>query len=474
MYIEKNSYKFNPIYIFIFFLVMLSSLIILGNRTSYGLMIIVLLILLFLIYSLRISFEVVNKYLLFFTIASLPFPFFIQYAGKDAITITTLLIFVLFFSSVLSSLLMKKNLLKGKSEIFLLILIFISYSASLVFNKYLFEQSFKYYLANISGIIFFIIILKLVKTKADFITVFKLIVFLLMIQSVITFIQIKFPEFHKVTGIFRGRSYIPHLPLSLEGIARPKGTVGDFELLAEWFLLGCLLSLALIYIQKNYIYLITFLSCTAGIIFTKTRSDLMLLIFALLLIILILRTFKKDYDKLSIKILFAIIISFTILIIVFPSEIEDFIYRFKRYFTSSSLISVEAFNRKIAWDSAKIEVMENLNFFGNGFHYILVPVNDSFEEFHSLYLTLLYKVGFFGFIIHLLFWATLIFKSGKKLIAHSNSSNWHFIFFLLIAVIIILLDQIKIEYLRWIHTIQFAWMIFALLASSLNLEHREK
>jgi hypothetical protein len=45
-----------------------------------------------------------------------------------------------------------------------------------------------------------------------------------------------------------------------------------------------------------------------------------------------------------------------------------------------------------------------------------------------------------------------------------NVRSWYAVFFFTVALAAMLIDGIKIEYLRYAHTIQFAWVMYGLLA----------
>jgi hypothetical protein len=203
----------------------------------------------------------------------------------------------------------------------------------------------------------------------------------------------------------------------------------------------------------------------SGILFTKTRSDILILSFLFLVVYLSLKLFKKDYKNTIFNIFAFLALTAGLFFVVFPSHISDLAQRLSGFFGSKYLVSAEAINRENVWDTADY-FLKNLKFFGNGL-FEIKSLSFSAGSFHSLYLTLLFKIGILGLFLHMVFWAAIIIRSGLVLLTNRNSKNWYLIFFLLIAVVAMLLDGIKIEYLRYDHTIQFAWMIYGLLAVSL-------
>jgi len=67
----------------------------------------------------------------------------------------------------------------------------------------------------------------------------------------------------------------------------------------------------------------------------------------------------------------------------------------------------------------------------------------------------------------------LLRKGLLSLINNFKSANWYLVFFLSTALVLILIDGFKIEYTRHSQFIQFAWMIYALLAVSIRLGEEE-
>lgn len=462
-------------FIFISYLmaIALGSLILSGSKTAFGILGLVFLAFLSGSLILNVGLKKIEKYLLYFGIISIPFPYLLQFSGKDALTITTLMIYFLFALIIFRHLFERRSLIFEPKFAFILpILVFVSLTISLILNPDFIGQSVRYYISNISGILLYFIILLIVKDNSGVITIIKIILFSLALQSGIILLVWKFPiakEFlapftTRVTEAMNGAVSQDYI---VEGIHRFAGTIWDYELLAEWFLVGSVLSIGLFYKFKKIIYIFSLFCCLGGIVFTVTRSVLFLLIFGLVLIFGLINMLTKDNRRSTVKVIFLIFLGSAILSGAFPEQISSLTKRLEIYFHHSNLISSEAINRGEVWKDALHIFLKEPTFFGKGL-YNLSTLYYSVYSFHSLYLTILYKIGILGLFIYSIFWLKMLYESWRILITKNKPENWYVLFFLFISVVLILLNEIKIEYIRYGHTIQFAWLIYGLLAVSIR------
>lgn len=438
-----------------------------GSKTAFGIIGLIFLSLLLGAVIFKVGLKKIDKYILYFIVASIPFPYLLQFLGRDALTVTTIMIYFLSMVMILRYLSgMESITLKPKFAFILPVLIFVSLTASLVLNPYFMGQSIKYYIANISGILLYFIVLSAIENDSDLAMVIKIILFTLVLESGIVLLVYKFPAVEKYLEIFNPR--VPMLESSArEGINRSIGTVWDYELLAEWFLIGSMLSIGLFYNFKKYIYVFSLFYCLAGIIFTMTRSAFFLFILGLALIFTLVSILRRDSGWSTVKIVLLVFLSGIILFWIFPEQIGSLTKRLEVYFHHSNLLSPEAINRKEIWKDAFRNFLREPTIFGKGV-YNVDSLYYSAGSFHSLYLTILYKIGISGLFIYSIFWLKMLYESWRILTAKKKHGNWYMMFFLFISVILILIDGIKIEYLRYGHTIQFAWLIYGLLIVSIK------
>ena len=452
----------------IFVSIIISFLVLIGSKAAMGIIVAILFFLTSVILMQRKGDEGANKSLLYLIIFTIPFPCFIQFLGRDALTITTLGIFFLFAIMSFNCLLRRERVIFDPRFAFVIpILIFANLTLSLILNPEFFARALRYYVANTSGIALYFIIITTLKKNSEIVFIIKIILFTLILQSLVSLLQLKFPEIARViTAPFGERIATGYAPIRELGIVRANGVVGDYELLSEMFLIGMVLSIGLIYQLKKYVYVFPLFIYLAGIIFTKTRSSMLLFALALASIFIGLNLAGKDYRRTSMKIVLSLVCAGIVLGFIFRGQVNDFVQRAGAYFGSRNLMSAEAINRKEVWGAGVRFFLKNPTIFGKGIYDYDFTVGEG--SFHSPYLTILCKIGIFGLIIHFIFWLKMLQKAGYSLAVRTKVENWYLLFFLLIAVILMLIDETKIEYLRYSHTIQFAWLIYALLVASLN------
>ncbi len=453
--------------------IILSLLILNGSKIAFG--IIILIFLAFILGGLifKVGVKEIDKYILYFIIVSIPFPYLLQFLGRDALTVTTIMIYFLFIIMALHYLFERKGLILEPKFIFILpVLIFGSLTISIILNPYFISQSIKYYIANVSGILLYFIVLATIKKDSDVTMVIKIVIFTLVLESGIILLVWKFPVVKECLKPFTTREIsIDSLAAAqnymARGIIRFTGTIWDYELLAEWFLVGSILSIGLFYKFKKNIYIFSLFCCLTGIIFTITRSVFFLLILGLVLIFALINILKKDNNRSIIRIILLLFLSGIILFKAFPKQIQSFAGRLEDYFQQPDLFSLEAINRKAIWEDVLYNFLKKPTIFGKGL-YNVEMLYYSAGSFHSLYLTILYKIGILGLTIHSIFWLKMLYESWRILVRKNKCENWYTLFFLIISLILILIDEIKVEYLRYGHTIQFVWLIYGLLIVSIK------
>lgn len=450
----------------------ISLMILLATKTSVGSIIVIFLVLLYSGLVLRLGIEIANKYALYFIIFSIPLPYLLQFANKDALTITTLLIIIIFVSTVMGGSFAKaRTVAVFKVAYIFPTLIIISFTISLVLNPILFGQSFRYYVANVSGVLLYFVTILTVKNKNDISAVMKIITGALLLQSFIMILQHIFPPMENLLVLFGTRLLTPQSAF-VEGMERATGTVLNYELLAEWFLIGAVLSIAIIYDTRKYIYSISLFLCMIGMIFTKTRSAVILFLSAFILILTLPNILKRNHAINSIRLLLVVLIFVLMCVAIFPAQTQELLQRLEKYLSFGKLVSPEAINRQGVWENVAKRFIQNVTLFGAGL-YNVETLYSWAGSFHSLYLTILYKFGIFGIVVHTVFWAKLMQKGLYYLIRNRNSKNWYQLFFLTLAVALILVDGVKVEYLRDANFIQFAWLLYALLVASIQGERYE-
>ncbi len=438
-----------------------------ADKTGLGVLLFSLVFLIYISAIFKNSFQKANSYFLYFIIFTIPMPFILKFKGKDAITLTTLLIIVLFAIAIIANYRRGIRIIRGsKIFYFVPLAIMANMIASFALNPFPLESSIRFLVANISGIILYFLILDFIKKQKDFLIIIDVLLCSLMIQSGICFLQLKYPELARTIILPFATRIDTGYAASVEGIVRGGGTIGDYELLAEILLIGAILSLGLIYRTRKYVYFVPLLFCLGGIIFTKTRSSIMVLVICFLLAYLFILLSRKDYKNTSIKTAGLILFCFFVLYMLFPQEIGYFVTRLDSYFRSSNLISAKAIHRDQLWQQATNQFLQRPSLLGSGM-YDISAYRVSGGYFHSLYLSILYTLGIIGLALHVVLWLSMFKRSLFELFKKKEKKYWYLLFFLSLGVFALLIDEVKVEYLRSPQTIQFAWFLYGLLVALL-------
>lgn len=245
---------------------------------------------------------------------------------------------------------------------------------------------------------------------------------------------------------------------------RASGTVWDYELMSEWFLAGCMLSLGNIYQNRKYriLQLVPLGMCLAGIVFTQTRSALVVMVVLLPGIFAWLAWRGRDPNRISVQLAAAGLILIGITALLFQERLSLYLDRFREFFQAAEPFSIRAINREGPWREGWRQFMSHPAWLGQGLFTLIAYRRSYAVNYHSLYLTVLVKFGIAGLLLHLAFFTGLLRAGWRRL--RWPIPGWHLAFFLMITLAAILINEIKIEYLRYGHTLQFAWLIMALAA----------
>jgi len=270
-----------------------------------------------------------------------------------------------------------------------------------------------------------------------------------------------------IFNIFGNRSLVTEAYISYGGYIRAIGTVWNYELLSEWFLIGVLLSIALIYDSGRLKFIIPLFFCLAGLVFTNTRSGILLMPIFMMMAFILVNGFGKDYSRLTFKIVFMVCLGGLLLSLVFSEQIMGLAQRLSTYFSSRNLVTSRAIGREKVWEYSIHAFLSKLTIFGNGL-FKADNIYTRATSFHSLYLTIIYRFGICGMLLHILFWGKLLIESFRTLFTERDRCNWYLLLFFFNIIILMLVDGVKIEYFRNGHLIQFAWMMYALCVSLLR------
>ncbi|MBM4055121.1 MAG: hypothetical protein FJ264_10730 [Planctomycetes bacterium] len=462
--------KKREIIIAICFSFFVSVLLLFGNKTSYGILFSVFFSIIYLILILKLKVLNVTRYTLYFVIFTLPFPYLIKFGGNDALTINTLLIYFTFIILVINNMVNKTSLfIKLEYEFILPLFILFGFTMTFLCNPNFFGQSTRQYISHCSGILLYFILLATVKNYSGIFLIIKIILFTIVLQAVVSLLQIEAPGIASFFEIFKRGDAEVGAAFRHDSI-RAGGTIGEYELIAEWFLIGAVLSFALIYETRQNKYFFPLFCCLAGIVFTKSRAPLGLFFLTFFMISFLFLLLKTDRRIITVKLILTLVFLCGIIFTLFSGHVEQLMGRIEEFSKATDVTDLEAIHREGAWGAA-FYALKNPKFFGRGFSNL--DNYFSLNSFHSLYLTILFRYGIFGVLVHLLFWIIMFINAWFLILGREKIQNWYLLFFLTVTIMVMLLDEIIIEYLRQSPTIQFAWTLYALLIITLRLNRKK-
>ncbi|MEO0095243.1 MAG: O-antigen ligase family protein [candidate division WOR-3 bacterium] len=402
-------------------------------------------------------YKINRLYALCFVVFTIPLPIHLRYLERDAMTITTLLILILFLIELIKGHI--EFVRCGKATLIFALLFVVVNSVTLFFNLKGDELLFnlRHYLSFLSSIMLYFLVISTINNKDEFNKILLLIGASLIIQVFVLILasfQIR-PSFFNI--------FTTRIGEFITRETRPGGIIDDYELIAEWFAVYIPFTFWLFYIsQKKSFSIILIFMLLLGMMITRTRGALFSLAFGIIIFFI---CFPSKNILQRIKFIFSVLAlictSLIIIKAVFPAFYEVTILRilqtFQLYAGGSSFD--EIVNRQIIWQL----------FFDNYFTFNLlgsgrISPTSIRGYFHSLYFTLYYQTGLLGIISFGLFVISIIILVGICCVQRSAHYEIRFLATVSLAIIFIfLIDEIKIEYLRGSCFSQYAWLFLGLV-----------
>ncbi len=392
----------------------------------------------------------VNRiYLLIFSIG-IPLP--IMALGRDLGTLPTFLILITVFVLNFVRLIKKEELNYGGMESLVLVMIFWGLVCFLLGSKAYIITGFRYYLIFLSGLLIFLLIIKFneaeEKVKFIFSEKFLNVIFLLVIIQIIIGTIIYFiPEIGKIFSIFT--------PRSLEGIEavvtdrnvlRLKSLIAGPEGMGELIAVLSPLVLYKYFKTSKLIYLITMFLFMFCQVLTGTRSTTLLCIFG---IMVTLSYYVKTKNFAKIIIFFGCLIIFVLIsCVIFTHIYSDLFYRFT--LLQNNLQRGYGFAAAINRDTVWLDALTNIKkttLLGTGFlppHYYLGTEGN----FHNLYLTVIFRMGWLGAGFFFIFLFLIIFRLLKAFFSKNAFFSKDLIFCSTLGMFLFLINEIKFEFNR--------------------------
>jgi len=404
-----------------------------------------------------------EKRKIYFVLALIFFPMVIKVFGKDALTISTILIYLF---STYYLLRYGRNI---KVDIFaplIIILIILGAVSTAQVPDDLFGKAVRKYSDFVSSLLFFGYIYyqytnfnndnKLIDFISNFFSVYLIMV---ATQVVISFLILKVP-FMKTCFSYFSFGNIEEISVFKEEhftISRMQSLIYGYESYAESLAVICPIALYQFFNTRKMFWFLLYALLFIGLVYTGTRSGILL--FAFGTVVYILFNFKKLNFKTTMIILGGGTVGFILSVFFFSHIYTDALIRLSEsYKLYESGKTLEAMNRPGLFDNF-IYVVNNMGFWGNG----LISVHQYTEgtHFHSLYQTVMFQFGFIGSFFYFFLILLMLFKLIKIFLISYNTEYKMLAFSMLLSYILFLINEIKFEFNRAEGYQQISWALFA-------------
>jgi hypothetical protein len=386
-------------------------------------------------------------------------PIYINILGKDVTTLTTILIFELFVFGIFKKQISIRSFVIFPFCVLILLYIYSSFSLPSVTLQF---KAYRNIFGLSSGILLVFICKWLIQDITSTRKIANALIILLGIQSLVIILQVISPEVGaQINAFLRAREEVVTVAF-VDRIFRGRGTLGDYELLAEWLVGVIPLGIYFITTQKKNIlaYLIIVCLLVLGLINTVTRGALIALVVSIAIYIAI-EFFRNKIAKTEILMPILLVVFLGVGSLLFSSNFNNLLHRFEEINTSTlnNGFGYESFAKLIHRD-IWLTVPKNLNFnplLGNGF----LPFYDESFSLHSLPLTVWYETGIVGSIAWLSIFAYLFFVIQKN--KPNTNGNFRLLAVLISGFLGMLISEMKVEFLRQESTMQFFLLYYGLI-----------
>jgi hypothetical protein len=276
------------------------------------------------------------------------------------------------------------------------------------------------------------------------------LILILIATHILIAVLVKYiPQMGSIFSIFLTREYNTFDSVNREKMARISSFVFTPESFGEIIAVVCPLLFYKLYKNKIGVWLIITLIYLTGLIYTVTRSGILLFSLGIIGSMLFRSSTKISKNMIIVYALAFMMFSFYFLN---QSVFSDLYIRFKAIDASyqSGGNIFEIINRGGFLETLKL-VFGNVSFFGHG-------ITD--YNFHNLYLTIFHSRGIFGFI---LYFTILFFPSFSlyKVFKNNRCADRDLIFACLLSYTIFAINEFKYEFNRSSSYQQLCWALFS-------------
>jgi hypothetical protein len=407
-----------------------------------------------------------------FVILLYPFPVGMSFGNSNLVL--TILIFIIYLIRVSS------GMAKIRSEKMLnvpIILLVSSYILSYInyeYTPFSFTMAYIHTINFFAAIIYFYLIVNFVNTEERLKKVVRLMTWTALLAITFTLFEV-----YKPGGtIIPGWLYTIHKTSIAPKDVRMGGPFLDFELFAEFCALNVPILLFMLlrarrHVEK-YFYAIILLADIFMLFTTMTRGAFISLSIGLFYLAILSRR-DLNFVRASVILIILVVLVFGLEGIVAKYTVSGSL--FNRLAKTTFAYGIIPDTRSRAWFMAWDRAMEHpILGHGPGWDFTSGLERETFP--HSCYLYILNITGFFGLIAFLFLLYRLIRATlpGIKSSLLSSPFPEALMKVLHVCLVMFIIDQIKIEYLRNLVYVFFTWLFFGVIMATWNviLKNKEK
>ncbi len=320
----------------------------------------------------------------------------------------------------------------------------------------------------ISSVLIFYLVVNLIRTERDIQFTLNALILSFGFVGVIAMIELWIPGFAPYLKVLHVSTV---KEMSFEGV-RVGSVFGDYEMFAEY--LAIFIPILMIRILSEKVFLrqliwIPFMMMAVMLLLgTATRGAFFSLIAGVIYLVWISRKILNLQKFLPLVILAAVVFYVSSIALNQYTESASLFARLGK----TKLVSGMPDTRARVWTESWAKVLER-PWIGHGPHYVLGWDEKHMRRHypHSLFLFLSYLIGIPGALVfyYLLFKALRFSLKAAKRYATQRTEFAYTVVLLSSCLVIFLVDEIKICFLRYDQTQQFTWTMLGILVSASRL-----
>ncbi len=430
---------------------------------------------LFVVILTTILFVSNNKQRLALLIISIGFPITLQVSGKDAITTSTILIFVyISWLFLMSGTKVFKGISRDAVALISFALVMIAFINTVFVVEALYKASaLRSSISFLSAVFLYVIVTNYRSITLQSIThdqkttlVIDLLIGAVVIQLMIGIAVMLLPDIQDYLSVFFRREQ-DSLALRIgEGykISRIATVIFGAEQIGEVVAISYPIVLCKYLFsigRKKLLYAVYLLTLLIGLVLSGTRSGIVLVLSITILFYFMrvpVKISKEKWILVGVG-LGVLVLSLLLIPQVYATIIERMMYALDKANTGSEYI--EVMNRTLAWDEAMRVTSDKLNILGNG-PLQAVRMNLASINFHNLYFTIVFQYGLLGALLFVIL--ILIVLSGLINTYQNTTSydNKMLAFAAILSFLSFLVNEVKFEFNREVTYQQVVYCYLAL------------